>query len=96
MPLLRYFVCVGGVLLALLLASDAMLSEHPLPAVMNATPVFPPARIHSDRKWPEAVVYDTGVPKAKPAVIEKAKPKDASRKWMEFGFTLSSGARSMA
>jgi hypothetical protein len=60
MPLARYFFLVGAVLLALLFASDAYL---PKPAVADRTRIdLPVIRIHSIRKWPERVVYDTSLP----------------------------------
>ena len=65
MPLVRYFFFVGGALLALLFISDAYL---PKPAdVVRADADLPVAdlpviRIHSDRKWPERVVFDTSRP----------------------------------
>ena len=70
MPLLRYFVFVGGTLLALLFISDAVLQGQPLPGYMNAASSdLPPFRIHSDQKWPERIVFDTSLPTIKPAVV---------------------------
>jgi hypothetical protein len=62
MPLLRYFVFVGGALLTLLLSVAAVLPTEPLPANLNAAADLPVIRIHSDRKGPEAVLIDTSVP----------------------------------
>lgn len=67
MPLARYFFFVGGVLLALLLVSDAYLPK--LPAGHMANTDLPVIRIHTDRKWPERVVYDTSHPTIIPAQI---------------------------
>jgi hypothetical protein len=66
MPLARYFFFVGGVLLALLFFSDAYLPQLP---VTRANPDLPVIRIHSDRKWPEHVVYNTNLPTIIPAHI---------------------------
>jgi hypothetical protein len=66
-PLARYFLFVGGVLLALLFISDAYLPK--LPVADRANTDLPVIRIHSDRKWPERVVYDTSVPTVIPAQI---------------------------
>ena len=67
MPLARYFLFVGGVLLALLFISDDYL---PKLAVSNrAISHSAIIRIHSDQKWPERVVYDTSLPTAIPAQI---------------------------
>ena len=60
MPLLRYFLYVGGALLALLFISDAYLPRLPVEA--SADYDLPAVRIHSDRKWPERVVFDTSHP----------------------------------
>ncbi len=63
MPLLRYFVFVGGALLALLFISDSFLPKEP--AVMAAADSGTDKstiRIHSDRKWPERIVFDTNQP----------------------------------
>jgi hypothetical protein len=68
MPVLRYFVFVGGALLALLFAVDAFSSKAPDVAVADAsvTPENPTLRIRSDRKWPERIVFDTSVPTVAP------------------------------
>jgi hypothetical protein len=60
MPLVRYFFFVGGVLLALLFVSDAYLPK--LPNAERAAADLPVIRIHSERKWPERVVFDTNHP----------------------------------
>jgi len=60
MPLARYFLFVGGVLLALLFISDAFLAK--LPDANRANPDLPIIRIHSVQKWPERVVYNTNLP----------------------------------
>src|ERR1700726_4028291 len=64
MPLARYFFYVGGVLLALLFISDAYLPK--LPAADGVNTDLPMIRIHSDRKWPERVVFDTSIPTITP------------------------------
>ena len=71
MPLTRYFSLIGGVLLALLFISDAYLPKSPVPQVAN--PNLPVIRIHSDRKGPAPVVYDTGLPTIVPARATNAK-----------------------
>lgn len=62
MPLLRYFMYVGGALLTLLLASNVVLPQTPLPGTLTSGSDLPPVRIHSDRKLPDKVVFDTSVP----------------------------------
>ena len=60
MPLARYFLFVGGALFALLLIADACLPK--LPVADRTVADLPVIRIHSDRKWPERVVFDTRLP----------------------------------
>jgi hypothetical protein len=60
MSLAGYFRNVGAVLLALLFVADFYLPRPP--AAQNATVDQPAIRIHSDRKWPERVVFDTSTP----------------------------------
>jgi hypothetical protein len=63
MPVARYFLFVGGALLALLLAIDALFPQQAVvasqaPSSVDKTVV----RIRSDQKLPERVVYDTSLP----------------------------------
>src|SRR4029079_15654756 len=69
MPVARYFLFVGGVLLALLFALDAFAPEKAAVAG-NAAPSIDKTvvRIRSDRKLPERVVYDTSLPTIVPPV----------------------------
>jgi hypothetical protein len=69
MPLLRYFVVVGGALLALLLIANACLPVLPAAEGSSSTTGVDRSviRIHSDRKWPERVVFDTTRPAITPA-----------------------------
>jgi hypothetical protein len=60
MPLARYFFYVGGGLLALLFVLDAYLPKAPVAETANAN--LPIIRIHSERKWPERIVFDTNLP----------------------------------
>jgi len=79
MPVARYFMYVGGVLLALLFAIDALvpqeaaLASHSAPGIDKST-----VRIHSTQKLPERVVYDTSlptiVPPAAKTVVAAAPP----------------------
>lgn len=63
MPVARYFLFVGGVLLALLLAIDALVPQQAIVASQAAPSVNKTVvRIRSDHKPPERVVYDTNVP----------------------------------
>jgi hypothetical protein len=60
MPLARYFVLVGGVLLALVFISDFYLPKSPVAERADIDRQV--IRIHSDQKWPERIVFDTSVP----------------------------------
>ena len=63
MPVARYFLFVGGVLLALLLAIDAFVPQQAVVASQAAPSVDKTVvRIRSDQKPPERVVYDTSLP----------------------------------
>jgi hypothetical protein len=65
MPLARYFSFVGGALLMLLFILHAWLPEIPVADTENVN--LPAIHIHSDRKWPSPVVYDTSIPTITPA-----------------------------
>ena len=65
MPLARYFLYVGGVLLTLVFILDACLVKSPV--MERAQANLPIIRIHSDRKWPERIVFDTTHPTIVPA-----------------------------
>ena len=63
MPVARYFLFVGGMLLALLFAIDTFvpaqvaMASHAAPSIDKSV-----VRIRSDQKLPERVVYDTSLP----------------------------------
>lgn len=69
MPVLRYFLFVGGALLALLFAIDYALPPQAV-TTAQATPSIDKTvvRIRSDQKPPERVVYDTSLPTIVPPV----------------------------
>ena len=64
MPVARYFLYVGGVLLALLFALNLYAPQQVAVADNNDVPSIDKAvvRIRSDQKLPERVVYDTSLP----------------------------------
>jgi len=70
MPIFRYFVFVGGALLALLFAADFVWPTSPVAkAIVTASNDQPLIRIRSDRHLPDRVVLDTSQPTiAAPAV----------------------------
>ncbi len=82
MPVARYFLFVGGVLLALLLAVDALVPQQAVVASQAAPSIDKTVvRIRSDQKPPERVVYDTSLPTIVPpqavtaqAVVPAAAP----------------------
>lgn len=57
MPLAAYFRNVGAVLFALLLIADVWLPTSP--AAPGGAARSTVIRIHSERKWPEPVIFDT-------------------------------------
>jgi hypothetical protein len=67
MPLARYFLYVGGAMLALLFISNAYLPKLSVADRENSRPTI--IHIHSDQKWPERIVYDTSLPTVVPAQI---------------------------
>jgi hypothetical protein len=70
MPVARYFLFVGGVLLALLLAIDAFVPQQAIVASQAAPSVNKTVvRIRSDQKLPERVVYDTNLPTIVPPTV---------------------------
>ena len=80
MPLLRYFIFVGGSLLALLLVVNVAFPAEPVPETLTLGSDLPPIRIHSQRKLPDRVVFDTnavlpGQRQAAPVVVAQAKPQ---------------------
>jgi hypothetical protein len=62
MPLARYFLFVGGVLLALLFFVDAGSPKLPLAAATTTAVDLTAQRIRSEQKWPERIVFDTSLP----------------------------------
>ena len=73
MPVARYFLFVGGVLLALLFVVNAIVPQEAVvasqglssPGVDSKTMV----RIKSTQKLPERVVYDTNLPTIVPSQV---------------------------
>ena len=59
MPWRGYFLSIGGVLLLLLFVADGWMPRTASNGVLVSRLVFPPIRIHSDIRGPEAVVIDT-------------------------------------
>jgi hypothetical protein len=78
MPIGRYFVFVGSVLLALLFLADHYLSAQIAPSA-RANVDRSVIRIHSRHKWPEAVVYDTSLPTIVPPVVAGVPPERPPR-----------------
>ena len=77
MPVARYFLWVGGVLLALLFIADACLPRLPFVRVADAS--RPAIRIHSTQKWPERAVLDTSAPMPHVVAIASAVQADPPR-----------------
>jgi hypothetical protein len=78
MPLLRYFLYVGGALLSLILITNLVLPQEPLPGALTSVAQLPPVRIASDRKLPERIVFDTSSTAVAAPVPVLAPPKVAA------------------
>lgn len=73
MPIFRYFMFVGGALLALLFVVDYVLPSEPATqAVATASNDQPLIRIRSDRHLPDRVVLDTSQPAIAAPVVSAA------------------------
>jgi hypothetical protein len=74
MPILRYFIFVGGALLALLFAANLVVPASPVAeqAVATAGNEQPMIRIRSDRQLPERVVLDTSQPPIAAPLLKSA------------------------
>ncbi|MDA9434695.1 hypothetical protein [Bradyrhizobium sp. CCBAU 51627] len=73
MPIFRYFMFVGGALLALLFAADFIWPASPAPqTVAGAGYDQPLIRIRSDRHLPDRVVLDTNQPTIAAPVVTTA------------------------
>ena len=68
MPLARYFIFTGGALLALLFLFNW---SQPSPTAVAARSEIDRStiRVHSQHKWPSAVVFDTAQPAIVPAAV---------------------------
>jgi hypothetical protein len=78
-PIARYFVVVGSVLVVLLLIAGWSLPE-PRPSFADRPEIIDRAiiRIRSERKWPEKVVLDTHQPTFLPPSIAVAAAQQAA------------------
>ena len=80
MPLARYFLYVGGALLALLFVVNATLPDLPMAESSQPAPTdLSIIRIHSDRKWPERIVFDTTRPTIAPVPNPAGQVAEAPR-----------------
>jgi predicted lipid-binding transport protein (Tim44 family) len=64
MPLIRYFLYMGGVLLAVLLLVGGYMGG-PVSEVAQSGAEPTVARIRSAQKWPEKIVFDTSAPQVR-------------------------------
>jgi hypothetical protein len=70
MPLGRYFIFAGSLLLALLFLAEQYIPE-PVAGPAHTDVDRSIIRIHSRHKWPDAIVFDTSLPTiTSPAVTE--------------------------
>jgi hypothetical protein len=78
MPLLRYFLYVGGALLSLILIASVVLPQESLPGTLTSATELPAIRIQSDRKLPDPIVFDTRTTAATVPVPVLTPPKVAA------------------
>lgn len=78
MPVVRYFVLVGGMLLGLLFLADWYFPTSTAATVADNAVDRSVIRIHSSRKWPDAIQLDTRAPMPAPPVVKAAAPMPAS------------------
>lgn len=71
MPIGRYFLCVGSVLLAVLFLADWYLPPPEAGRASSEGDRYN-IRIHSSHKWPKAVVFDTTLPTIVPPPVTAA------------------------
>ena len=74
MPLARYFLFVGGALIALLFAFDFFSPKAVADSGIQSAGTVDKStlRIKSEQKWPERIVFDTTQPTIVPKVAETA------------------------
>jgi hypothetical protein len=78
MPLLRYFLYVGGALLSLILIANVVLPQESFPGTLTSATELPAIRIQSDRKLPDRIVFDTSSTVAAAPVPVLPAPKVAA------------------
>lgn len=72
-PLGKYLLCVGSMLLAILFMSDSYFGEPTRTEAQHELSIDKTIfRISSDRKWPEKIVFDTTQPIIVPAPTQAA------------------------
>src|ERR1700748_972134 len=74
MPLARYFIFMGGILLGLLFWT-ACYSRKPLAAAAADDVDRSIIRIHSSHRWPAAVRFDTAMPMPRPDAVAANEPE---------------------
>src|SRR5580693_7325192 len=87
MPLVRYFVYVGGMLLGLLFLADWYFPTSTAATVTSDNDVDRSIiRIHSNHKWPAAIQMDTRapMPAVAPVMAEAAAPAPLVRQAYAF------------
>lgn len=74
MPLARYFLFVGGALMALLFAFDFLSPKAAADSGIQSAGTIDKStlRIKSEQKWPERIVFDTTQPTIVPKAAETA------------------------
>jgi hypothetical protein len=76
-PIARYFVVVGSVLMVLLLIVDWFLPKPPAISSARSQINKTTIRIESTRKWPEKIVFDTSQPTFSPPAVGMASAQES-------------------
>jgi hypothetical protein len=73
-PILRYFVFVGGILLAILFVVDGYIPKASGPFIGDEKIDKSIIRIHSAHRWPEKIVFDAQLATIAPSLVLSESP----------------------
>ena len=85
MPIIRYFLWVGGALLALLFYVDHQFPSNGTPERLGTAMDKTSMRIQSTQKWPERVVIDTQLPTLPPVIMSYASASEPEKRDSRIG-----------
>jgi hypothetical protein len=99
MPLARYFIFMGGILLGLLFWTDWYF-PRPVAEATAADVDRSIIRIHSSHRWPAAVRFDTAMPMPRPDAVAANEPESpaampATSLKQAYAYALSPAAKTV-